>query len=69
MHGSWFCSSQNANFIICVKVKCGLCCSLYGLRTSSDELVEKYGLKVFDSRVHGEVFGTKDIELTGDWKS
>jgi len=29
-------------------------------------LQEKHGLRVFESRVHGEVFGSKESEVTGN---
>ena len=31
-------------------------------------LQEKYVLMVFESRVQTEVFGSKEIEVTGDWR-
>jgi len=49
-------------------VKCGLYCPLYRRETSSVELQEKHGLRVFNSRVQREVFGSKEIEVTGDWR-
>jgi len=49
-------------------VKCGLCCKLYRRKTPCFVLQEKYGLRVFDSRVQREVFGSKENEVTGDWR-
>jgi len=31
-------------------------------------LQEKYVLRVFESRVQREVFGSKETEVTGDWR-
>jgi len=36
------------------------------LETSCVELQEKHGLRVCDSGVQGEVFGSKEIEARGD---
>ena len=47
-------------------MKCGLYCLLYWRDTLSVMLEEKHGLRVFDSRVHREVFGSKETEVTGN---
>jgi hypothetical protein len=44
-----------------------LCCTLYGRETSYVVLQEKHGLRVFQSKVQREVFGCKEIEVTGNW--
>jgi len=54
-------------YLLCCAVKCGLCSPLYGRETLFIMLQEKHGLWVFESRVQREVFGCKDIEVTGDW--
>ena len=52
----------------CRAVKCGLCCPLQGRETLSVYLQGKHGLRVFENMRQREVFGTKEIELTGDWR-
>jgi len=36
------------------------------METSSVELEDKHGLRVFESRVQGEVFVSKEIKVTGN---
>jgi hypothetical protein len=41
---------------------------VYGRETSCVELQEKQGLRVFESGGQGEVFGSREVEVTGDWR-
>jgi len=66
VHECWVCCSKNAISIIFGAVKCGLCCALYGWETSFVVVQEKHGLRVFESRMQGELFGCKEIEVTGE---
>ena len=51
--------------ILCRVLNCGLYSSLSWRETSSLELQDKHLLRVFESRVQREVFGSKEIEVTG----
>ena len=42
--------------------------SFIGWGTSSVVLQESHGLRVFESRVQREVFGSKEIEVTAYWR-
>ena len=64
-HDCWLCCSQNANCAACSAVQCGLCCALYGRETWCVVLQGKHGLRCV-SRGQREVFGSKEIEVTGN---
>jgi len=40
----------------------------YGCETWSLTLREKRRLRVFENRVLGRIFGTKSVEVTGEWR-
>jgi hypothetical protein len=40
----------------------------YGYETWSLTLREEHGLKVFENRVLGRIFGPKRDEVTGEWR-
>ena len=68
VHDCRFCCSQNAICTTCSAVKRGLCCPLYGLETSCVVWQEKHGLRVFKSKGQKEVFRSKEIEVTENWR-